>query len=70
MSGQLVYMLLSTDYGRSLITRLLQDYKRGVDVRAFYLLDQHYIGGASALDIHWKNWIAAGMETPAQIELR
>lgn len=70
MSGQLVFMLLSTDYGRSLITRLLQDYKRGVDMRSYYLLDQHYIGGAPALDIHWKKWIAAGMETPAQIELR
>lgn len=70
MSGQLVYMLLSTPYGRSLITRLLQDYKRGVNLRAYYLLDEHYIGGATALDIHWKNWVAAGMAAPARIELR
>lgn len=70
MAGQLVYMLLSTDYGRSLITRLLQDYKRGVNMRSYYLLDQHYIGGAKALEIHWNNWLVSNMAAPAQIEMR
>lgn len=67
LSGQLVYMLLSTTYGRSLVTRLLQDYKRGVNVRSYYLLDEHYIGGARALNIHWQQWLADGMATPAEI---
>ncbi|MCD8522844.1 MAG: DUF4124 domain-containing protein [Saccharospirillaceae bacterium] len=70
MAGQLVYMLLSTSYGRSLITRLLQDYKRGVNKRAFYLLDEHYIGGAQALKIHWENWLKSGMVAPADIRLQ
>ncbi len=70
MAGQLVYMLLSTTYGRSLITRLLQDYKRGVNKRAFYLLDEHYIGGAQALKTHWHNWLKGGMSTPVEIRLQ
>lgn len=67
MAGQLVYHLLSKNYGRSLITRLLQDYKRGVNVRSYYLLDEHYIGGRKALDIHWKQWLKSGMNDPAVI---
>lgn len=67
LAGQLVFKLLSTTYGRSLITRLLQDYKRGVNMRAFYLLDEHYVGGSAALKIHWEQWLKAGMDTPADI---
>lgn len=69
MAGQLVYLSLSKSYGRSFITRLLQDYKRGVNLRSFYLLDQHYIGGASTFKLHWQQWLSEGMAAPQQIIL-
>lgn len=67
MSGQLVYMLLASSYGRSLITRLLQDYKRGVNKRSYYLLDEHYIGGRNALRVHWQRWLQQDMTAPQAI---
>lgn len=69
MAGQLVFMLLSTRYGRDCVTRLLQDYKRGINKRSFYLLDQHYIGGAAALRLHWNQWLATDMAQPAVVTL-
>lgn len=69
MAGQLVYLALSKSYGRSFITRLLQDYKRGVNLRSFYLLNQHYIGGVSAFKLHWQQWLSEDMARPAQIIL-
>ncbi|WP_430462341.1 DUF4124 domain-containing protein [Thalassolituus sp. LLYu03] len=67
VAGQVVFKLLSTTYGRSLVTRLLQDYKRGVNKRSFYLLDEHYVGGPDALSIHWQQWLKSGMTEPAEI---
>jgi hypothetical protein len=67
MAGQLVYFLLSRSYGRSLITRLLQDYKRGVNVRSYYLLDEHYVGGRQTLNIHWRQWLSEDMRSPVEI---
>jgi len=67
MAGQLVYQLLSKSYGRSLVTRLLQDYHRGVNKRVYYLLDEHYIGGRQAFNIHWQQWLKTGMTQPAVI---
>jgi len=69
MAGQLVFLSLSKSYGRSFITRLLQDYKRGVRLRSFYLLDGHYIGGASAFNLHWLQWLSEGMAQPENIYL-
>ena len=69
MAGQLVFLSLSKSYGRSFITRLLQDYKRGVKLRSFYLLDQHYIGGTSAFSLHWQQWLSQGMTQPERIVL-
>lgn len=69
MAGQLVFLSLSKSYGRSFITRLLQDYKRGVNKRSFYLLDEHYIGGASAFKLHWHQWLSDGMAQPEQVVL-
>jgi len=70
MAGQLAYMLLSTGYGRSLITRLLQDYRRGVNKRSYYLLDEHYVGGRQALQIHWQRWLKDGMKSPDVIRFQ
>ena len=67
MAGQMVYQLLAKNYGRSLITRLLQDYHRGVNRRVYYLLDEHYIGGKEAFRIHWQQWLNSGMNQPAAI---
>lgn len=69
MAGQLVYLSLSKSYGRSFITRLLQDYKRGVRQRAYYLLDEHYIGGTSAFNLHWQQWLKQDMAQPDHISL-
>ncbi|KZZ46112.1 MAG: DUF4124 domain-containing protein [Saccharospirillaceae bacterium] len=67
VAGQLVYLSLSKSYGRSFITRLLQDYKRGERKRSFYLLDEHYIGGTSAFKLHWQTWLNSDMKEPAAI---
>ncbi|WP_221795146.1 DUF4124 domain-containing protein [Oceanobacter mangrovi] len=69
MAGQLVFRLFSTSYGRSLITRLLQAYKRGVNKRSYYLLDELYIGGKSAFKLHWNQWLANKMEQPRVVRL-
>lgn len=70
MAGQLIYRLMSTTYGRSCVTRLLQDYKRGVRLRSYYLLDKHYIGGAEAFRVHWEQWSATDMTQPRQVVLQ
>jgi hypothetical protein len=62
-----VYFSLSKSYGRSFITRLVQEYKRGYRRTAYSLLDEHYIGGASALNIHWQTWRGEVMAAPTQI---
>lgn len=69
MAGQLVYLSLSKSYGRSFITRLLQDYKRGENRRSYYLLNEHYIGGASAFKLHWQQWLNIDMAQPEVIYL-
>lgn len=70
MAGQLVYRLFSTSYGRSCVTRLLQDYKRGERRRSYYLLDKHYIGGAEAFRVHWEQWRKTDMSEPAAVVLQ
>ena len=70
MAGQLIYRLFSTTYGRSCVTRLLQNYKRGERLRSYYLLDKHYIGGAEAFRVHWEQWIKTDMQEPRRVVLR
>ncbi|WP_157729949.1 DUF4124 domain-containing protein [Bacterioplanes sanyensis] len=67
MAGQLVYLSLSKNYGRSFITRLVQEYKRGYRQTAYYLLDEHYIGGGAALNVHWQAWRSQRMTEPSRI---
>ena len=70
MAGQLIYRLFSTSYGRSCVTRLLQDYKRGERLRSYYLLDKHYIGGAETFRVHWEQWSKTDMSQPRSVVLR
>lgn len=67
MAGQLVYLCLSKSYGRGFITRLVHEYKRGYRYAAYHLLDEHYVGGGSALTLHWQDWRTSGMNAPLTI---
>ncbi|WP_148861094.1 DUF4124 domain-containing protein [Marinobacter fonticola] len=56
-TGEFVYFLLSTPTGRSFLTRLVHQYKRGDRTLAAYLVDQHYVGGMRVMQDNWALWL-------------
>lgn len=56
-TGEFVYFLLSTATGRSFLTRLLHQYKRGDRTLAAYLVDEHYVGGMRVMQDNWALWL-------------
>ncbi|WNO08600.1 DUF4124 domain-containing protein [Teredinibacter sp. KSP-S5-2] len=60
MAGELVYFLLSSANGRAFLTRLLHEYKRGSQVLSRYLVNKHYIGSNTGLQVGWNAWLRQG----------
>ncbi|ENO15136.1 DUF4124 domain-containing protein [Marinobacter nanhaiticus D15-8W] len=56
-TGEFVYFLLSTPTGRSFLTRLIHQYKRGDRTLAAYLVDEHYVGGMRVMQDNWALWL-------------
>lgn len=56
-TGEFIYFLLSTPTGRSFLTRLIHQYKRGDRTLAAYLVDEHYVGGMRVMQDNWALWL-------------
>jgi len=59
-SGELVYFLLSSNTGRSFISRVLHEYKRGNKKRSLYLVNENYVGDIMGMEINWQRWLTSG----------
>jgi uncharacterized protein DUF4124 len=59
-SGELVYFLLSSNTGRSFISRVLHEYKRGSRKRSLYLVNENYVGDILGMEINWQRWLTSG----------
>ncbi len=59
-SGELVYFLLSSNTGRSFISRVLHEYKRGNRKRSLYLVNENYVGDIMGMEINWQRWLTSG----------
>ena len=59
-SGELVYFLLSANTGRSFISRVLHEYKRGNRKRSLYLVNENYVGDIMGMEINWQRWLTSG----------
>lgn len=55
-SGELIYFLLSSINGRSFVTQILHEYKRGSRLRSKHLIDQYYFGGVTGMESAWNEW--------------
>lgn len=59
-SGELIYFLLSSNTGRSFISRVLHEYKRGNRKRSLYLVNENYVGDIMGMEINWQRWLTSG----------
>lgn len=59
-SGELIYFLLSSNTGRSFVSRLLHEYKRGSRKRSLYLVNDNYVGSIMGMEINWQRWLTSG----------
>ena len=55
-AGELVRMLLTDERGQNIVRRMLHAYKRGSRVYSAHIIEEHYFGGLTALQIHWDAW--------------
>ena len=56
-SGELVRMLLTDERGKNIIRRMLHIYKSGSRSYSSHIIEEHYFGGLTALQIHWDAWV-------------
>lgn len=57
MAGEFIFFLFSTNTDRTFVRKLLQNYKRGGNLRSLYLVDDYYLGGRGGLNLKWRNWL-------------
>lgn len=57
-SGELIRMLLSKEVGQRIIRRMIHTYKRGSRTYSSHLIDKHYVGGLTILQVNWNAWIS------------
>lgn len=55
-AGELIRMLLSETQGQNIIRRMIHAYKRGSKTYSSHMIEEHYFGGLTALQIHWDAW--------------
>lgn len=56
-AGELVRMLLTDERGQNILRRILHTYKRGSRAYSDQIIEEHYFGGLTALQIHWDDWV-------------
>jgi len=56
-AGELLYFLLSATPRKSFVSRILQEYKRGNDIRSLYLVRDNYIGDIGGMETGWELWL-------------
>lgn len=57
MAGEFIFFLFSSNTDRTFVRNLLQNYKRGGNLRSLYLVDEYYLGGRGSLNLKWRNWL-------------
>lgn len=56
-AGELLYFLLSATPRKSFVVRILQEYKRGKNMRSLYLVRDNYIGDIGGMETGWEMWL-------------